>query len=196
MQTGDSVEYMSLSLQALQAAVDGDLVPALGQFAEAAQPSEYAVAQQQQAAAEQSTEIRVEKPTFYKEVKNAWAVHCSHFFFCRCFSSCSFSFGHTHTFCLSCSRSLASFAHIITWFVLISPQLVVHPISIAVTFKNTSTSEFLAAIPLELEDFKLRLSSCALENQTLKATELSTQLTNIYTKKVRRSWRAAQCHWD
>jgi hypothetical protein len=63
-------------------------------------------------------------------------------------------------------------------------ELVVHPIEIAVTFKNSSTSEFLAAVPLALDDFSLQLSSCQLEKQLLKSTELSEQLTNIYTKKV------------
>jgi hypothetical protein len=78
VQTGESVEYMSLSLQALVASVEGDLVPALGKFAEATQPDEYAAALEQQAASEKSAEIRVEKPTFYKEVKSVASIIVIH----------------------------------------------------------------------------------------------------------------------
>lgn len=63
VQTGASVEYMCISLQALEVAVDGDMVPALAAFGEASQPDEYAAALGQQKAATQTQAIVVEKPT-------------------------------------------------------------------------------------------------------------------------------------
>jgi len=129
VQTGESVEYMCLSLQALEVMVDGDMIPSLTDFGKASAPSEYAVALGQQAAATQTTAIAVEQPSHYKE-------------------------------------------------------LVIHPINVAITFNNSATSDFLAAIPLKLDDFTLQLSSCQLDKQTMKSSELIEKLTCIYTKKA------------
>jgi hypothetical protein len=65
IQPEESVEYMCISLQALEVAVDGDIIPALAAFGEACQPSEYATATLgKEAAANETAELAVEKPTY------------------------------------------------------------------------------------------------------------------------------------